>query len=380
MRTRLAHGAAAVLPPLMLVLLGLLSVEAYLRVVRFGADGVLHPMSYMSPAFKVGTCMKPGPDGELMTPNCRMRYKGAVLATNSLGFNDREVDESRPHFRVAMLGDSVTMAAGVDGRDTFHALLEDQINDELGEEDFVEFYNYGRGGRSTALELADFARSLQLWPLDAALVGVVPNDLWDNVLRAETCAPGDPDFHLSEAERRYYDDSVRGRNLLARIMINVEVRVGLWLLDQGATQVRALSRRWLADPIDAARLQAMERRGVRAFRICAQQMRRLADEAGVELAWAVLWYRPDRQAEMLHEVLLELGEPVVSMKEIADEFDSRESLVIYRNETHPSAAVHRHYAVRLRDFLQELSWIDRIREAHALRVSQGRSATEEVRR
>ncbi len=93
---------------------------------------------------------------------CRMRHQGVVVAVNSMGLNDREVDEAAPHYRVLVLGDSLTLAAGVEQADLYHSLVEAQYARDLGISEFVEFYNAGREGRTLARELRDLEQALSM--------------------------------------------------------------------------------------------------------------------------------------------------------------------------------------------------------------------------
>ena len=133
---RWLRALALLAPPVVAGLVLLVSAEAFLRWQRVGADALMRPLDFMAPAWRDTDCFVEGPGGELMTPNCRMRYKGVRVETNAAGLNDRNVDEDRPHYRLLVMGDSVTMAAGVDVRAIYHAVLEDRLNGDLGSPDF----------------------------------------------------------------------------------------------------------------------------------------------------------------------------------------------------------------------------------------------------
>ena len=70
--------------------------------------------------------------GELV-PGTRLDFKGAELTINSLGMRDREYPRQRTEgtIRIAVLGPSDVMGAGVSDSQTFEAILEERLNREL---------------------------------------------------------------------------------------------------------------------------------------------------------------------------------------------------------------------------------------------------------
>jgi hypothetical protein len=298
-----------------------------------------------------------------------MPYKGASIVTNSAGLNDREVDESQPHFRIAMLGDSVTMAAGIEPREIYHAVLEERLNRELGSPGFVELYNHGRGGRSTVVEVTDLEAALERWPLDAALVAVTPGNIWANLLNPKSCLAGAPDEALSEAELAFYDQRVKGTNLASRIFHVAERETGLWAFNLPRDFFRSLTQRLVSSPDDGDRIAKLEARAVEKFRSCARRMRSVADAASVDLAWIVLWYRPDRHAERVRHELKQLGETVTTTMGVHEQFGSTDEMIIYPTEVHPNAAVNRSFVAELHPWLRQIGWLEKIEYAHRLRAT-----------
>ena len=67
----------------------------------------------------------PGVAWELV-PDQQMLFKMAEVRTNSAGLHDEEYPRRKPPntFRVAVLGDSQTMASGVALEDAYHSVLE----------------------------------------------------------------------------------------------------------------------------------------------------------------------------------------------------------------------------------------------------------------
>jgi hypothetical protein len=358
---------AAALPPLLIGSLALLAAELYLRIDRFGAAALRRPLWTMAPDWHRPDCVRTGPGGELMTPHCRMPHKGVLIDTNSAGLNDHEVDESAPHFRVLVLGDSFSMADGVAQPDLYHTLVEESWNRELGAPGFVELYNHARGGRTQARELADLESALRRWKLDAVLVGVAGSDYWENVQERESCSPEHERLLLDPEERRLYDRHVRGRNPFTRAISAVETATGLWVVNRLRDLGRALVVAVNDDPATAERVRGFEGRAVAAFRACVRRIREVADSAGVELAWVVLANPPDPHAGILLRELTGLGEPALGTADVGDGFTDPAQQNIYRGDRHPSAAVHRAYAQRIRPWLDRIGWVERSRAAWAAR-------------
>jgi hypothetical protein len=350
-------------PLLVLGLSVLLALEASLRVARFGLAGVSRPLEHMAPRFPSGDCLESGPTGEPLRPNCSMHYKGARIETNALGLNDRGVEEERPHFRVAVVGDSFTMAAGVDPRRSYHALLEERISRDLGAPGFVELYNLGRGGRSTGDELRDFEWIQQRRELDGVLVALYRNDPWDNLRSGQTCRAGDEELQLSQDERAWYERHVVAQNPATSLAAWLERWTGLWIFDRlGDFFARAALR--VRDRPDPAAFAVLEEKSARLFGSCARAIRDRARASGIPILFVDLTYHPHPDSERMRREVEELGEPLLSMSHVHEAFEDPSELQIYPGDAHPSAEVHRLYAERLIAWLDELGWIGRMRAAH----------------
>ena len=305
-----AGGARAVIRRLVAGLVGValvlglasiwggLAAEAWLRYERFGIDGVVNPGDYRpsrySRRFK---CRGPGPEGAPFPANCRSVEMGVALQTNPRGLNDRPVDEALPHFRVAVLGDSMTVAEGVPTRLSYHARLEEQLDEELGRPGFVELYNLSGPGKATSDYAEDLERALERLPLDAVLVGVSTTDLLEDVRRGRVCRPGDEAFGITDDENALFRARIWGRSSLVARFQRWEAATGLWIFRWLAERSQAFTVSLRAGPEADALREALLVKGRRLYRSCALRLRELADAAGVDLAWAVLAYRPNEYAD-----------------------------------------------------------------------------------
>jgi hypothetical protein len=92
-----------------------------------------------------------------LKPNLDTYFKLVRFRTNSRGLRDKEYSVEKPAgtFRVVVVGDSFTMASGVDIEDAFHTDLEDRLNRE-SEDVSYEFINFGVGGYDPNQYLSSF--------------------------------------------------------------------------------------------------------------------------------------------------------------------------------------------------------------------------------
>ncbi len=88
-----------------------------------------------------------------LAPSASGFHKLVHLQTNSQGLRDREYPLATPSgtFRVAVIGSSFTLPAGVAIESAFHSLLEQYLSTESRP---VEFLNFAVGGYGTRQELA----------------------------------------------------------------------------------------------------------------------------------------------------------------------------------------------------------------------------------
>jgi lysophospholipase L1-like esterase len=80
-------------------------------------------------------------------PEIDSYFKLADFKTNSQGLRDKEYSLEKPAntFRVAVIGGSFTVPAGVEINEAFHSLLEDRFNKENPDFNY-EFINFGVSG------------------------------------------------------------------------------------------------------------------------------------------------------------------------------------------------------------------------------------------
>jgi lysophospholipase L1-like esterase len=162
-------------------IIGLLLFELGGRVYFFGWS-VLWPPNHASipylgkPRIKLPSSIPEIQIRELR-PNLQTRYKKVKFITNAQGLRDKEYPLNKPAdtFRVAVIGDSHTMPAGVAIEDAYHSLLEERFNNEMGTTN-IEFISFGVGGHS----MNDYRYTLEtkasLYQPDMVVLGIVYND------------------------------------------------------------------------------------------------------------------------------------------------------------------------------------------------------------
>jgi len=110
------------------------SIEKVNSVHGLGVSGFVQPSPYPEIVYE-------------LKPDLSGYFKMARFETNSQGLRDKEYSIVRPNntFRVAVIGDSLTMSSGVNIEMAYHTLLEEKFNQEQKDISF-EFINFGVGG------------------------------------------------------------------------------------------------------------------------------------------------------------------------------------------------------------------------------------------
>jgi hypothetical protein len=156
------RGAAAAL--LGVAAIGLL-LEATVRVFLFGPAGLVPSRINSVRALNQTGFLRPSPHPRIgfeLAPNLDGWFKLVPFRTGSRGLRDDELPLAKPPdtFRVAVLGSSFALPAGVAIEDAFHTRLERQLSDRGGLR--YEFINFSVGGYSPEQMLA----TLELRALD----------------------------------------------------------------------------------------------------------------------------------------------------------------------------------------------------------------------
>jgi lysophospholipase L1-like esterase len=131
-------------------LFSLFLIEILFRFYLFGWDSFSIEKINSVHLIGVSGFVQPSPYSEViyeLKPNIKSYFKMATFETNSQGLRDKEypILRAKNTIRVAVIGDSFTMPAGVNIEDAYHSLLEEKFNQEQRGISY-EFVNFGVGG------------------------------------------------------------------------------------------------------------------------------------------------------------------------------------------------------------------------------------------
>src|SRR5262249_24440020 len=170
------------------LLIAAVLLEAATRVYRYGPDALLPwIMESIRPVGNSGL-VRPSPFIDVRyeyLPNLDTYFKKAHFRTNSEGLHDQEYAREKPAgtYRVAVIGESMTVPEGVEIEDAFHSVLERRLTAESGRP--VEFVNSAVGGHQLPEYLAMIRRRALAWHPDLVVIGFCINDFyWDEAYAA----------------------------------------------------------------------------------------------------------------------------------------------------------------------------------------------------
>ena len=161
-------------------ILSILALEQSYRFFLFGsASFSIQKMNSINGLGELGLLKAsdfPGIVYELK-PNLDTYHKLVELKTNSAGLRDKEYSLTKPEdtFRVAVIGDSFTMADGVAIKDTFHSVLEERLNDEQGDISY-QFINFGVSGYYLTQYLEVMKHKAKEYDPDLIILGFCPRN------------------------------------------------------------------------------------------------------------------------------------------------------------------------------------------------------------
>ncbi|HEX6267273.1 MAG TPA: SGNH/GDSL hydrolase family protein [Burkholderiales bacterium] len=201
MRTALVN--LAVLAALALALL--LGAELWLRLTIPPSSGEsIYLYTLATPRYK------------LMKPNATVTAWGKELSTNELGFRDAAVPPKQPgELRIVVLGDSFTVAAGVDRRDMWTGLVQQRLRKSFPQARVVNLAVGGYNVVQYRMVLEEVG--LRLAP-DLLLVGLFPDNDFSMATYEENLrvASGEPQAEPPWHQRLYVYRAYLGR-LEARV-------------------------------------------------------------------------------------------------------------------------------------------------------------------
>lgn len=175
---------------IVLALIVYIFVEQAVRVYLFGGDAFSYTkMSSIKSTGGSGNLKPSDIDGLVyeLKPGLDTVFKLMPFSTNSRGLRDKEypLEKAPDTFRVAVVGGSFTMGAGVRIEETFHSRLEDRLN---GESDGVnyEFINFGVAGYTIKNKLLVLEHKVQQYDPDLVLFVLDGSQFFEEKVRTFT--------------------------------------------------------------------------------------------------------------------------------------------------------------------------------------------------
>ena len=164
----------------MLVVFAVLALagELVTRVFLFGSAALSPTLISSFHAVGESGLVQPSTDQEILyelKPNLDTHFKLVPFKTNSRGMRDHERDLEKPSgsFRVAVLGDSLTMGAGVALDEAYHRYLERSLAERWPDVSW-DFINFGVGGYQLGQYAGVLERRALGYSPDLVMVGFTP--------------------------------------------------------------------------------------------------------------------------------------------------------------------------------------------------------------
>jgi hypothetical protein len=205
---------AALIKISILVLSSILSfilLEVSYRYFIFGSESLNYEKMRSVTPLGLSGLIEPSRDPEIiyqLKSNLDTYFKMARFKTNSKGLRDKEYSMAKPQntIRVAVVGDSLTMPAGVNIEDAYHSILEEQFNRSCPNKNF-EFINFAVGGYNLSQYWAVIRKKAMDWDPDMLLIGfceyndfeIPPDKLFKDTYKVKE--KGNPFFFRSFAIR-----------------------------------------------------------------------------------------------------------------------------------------------------------------------------------
>ena len=178
-------------------ILSFILLEVSYRYVIFGRDSLNYEKMKSVTPLGLSGLIEPSRDREIvyeLKPNLDTYFKMARFKTNSKGLRDKEYPMIKPKntIRVAVVGDSFTMSAGVNIEDAYHSILEKELNANCPGKNY-EFINFGVGGYYLSQYWAVIRKKVMDWDPDIILIGfceyndfeIPPDKLFDGAYRVK---------------------------------------------------------------------------------------------------------------------------------------------------------------------------------------------------
>jgi hypothetical protein len=335
------RGSRALAKIVITVFISFLLLEQGARIYLFGLDSFnFHKMNSFHP-MGVSGLIQASPYAEMiyeLKPNLDTYFKMARFGTNAHGLRDREYAVKKPDdtFRVAVVGDSCVMAAGVEIEEAFHSVLEERCNAESQGLSY-EFINFGVGGYDPHQYLAVVERKVLEWDPDLVLfclTGTVEN------------------FYSKRFRERTYTVKEKTYPFFESFLLKLAQTNKIYV----AFEERKKRARKTNDTGDRPRIREEVRKTESIF----SDLSRISKEKHVPVCVAILvhYYWHDGMVKYIEERAYTYGLYSVDTME---PFKARgkENFDLYPIDAHPNAEAHGIFADVFYDYLGEKNLLTR---------------------
>ena len=359
--TRSKRRAAA--PLLLTVAALLLLLEATARLYLFGLAGLVPARINSVHGLPSTGFTRPSPHPELvyeLAPDVDGYFKLASFRTNSRGLRDREYAPRKPKgaFRVAVLGSSFALPAGVPIEEAFHSRLEDQLSRERGPGS-AEFLNFAVGAYTPKQVLAMLELRALAYAPDLVLVAVTELALPQLVAPYADPVPHlDPRIGLGERTHPFFQSFLWQ---LAELRLDLErpppgvPRVGL--LERAARRLRgAPDSAAPAPPPAARRLEAGGRP-----RSVLQRLAEIRERTGIPVVVVRLAFDPQPPSALDVQAATRARELGLGYVDTRGAFEGTRpsDFWIYELDPHPNGEAHAIFARVVGDYLHSHGLVPR---------------------
>ncbi len=157
-------------------ILSFILLEISYRYAVFGTNSLSYEKMNSVTPLGLSGLIETSPDPQIvyqLKPNLNTYFKMAKFQTNSKGLRDKEYSMTKPEntIRVAVVGDSFTMPAGVRIEDAYHSILEEELNTSCSGKSY-EFINFAVGGYYLSQYWAVIKNKIVDWDPDMILIGL----------------------------------------------------------------------------------------------------------------------------------------------------------------------------------------------------------------
>lgn len=248
-----------------------------------------------------------------LVPLIQIEFRGATFTTNRWAMRDRDYELQKPPgvFRIAILGASTDMGAGVADDETYENLVEDRLNREFAGRTYARFevLNFSIGGYRDFQKLWLFDRAVEFQPDVVIWVSSPSDNVWAvrhlaNVIKADVPIP------YPDLRQRLEDEGLNARSN------GFEISAKLW-------QMMPELQVWMWNKVKQESIQ----RGATAQVILFPRLDRIREDRA--------YYG------LLMQYAQQVGLPVLDLTKAYDSVKDRKSLQIAPWDDHPKAEGHR---------------------------------------